>query len=375
MKIAVLSHRAHASRFIKHFATLGAEIVVFYRDDLDSLLQEIQDSQIQDSQIQTISFVKAHVIRVHKRFLNPLETIKNHTRFLDLFRVVYCLDPKENILKQMEENPEAFSKLGPEVIESLATEVESYKDFDVVVNFDLFSMDKNEVRFNHLGPGGVAAVNELKFAASFKGNLENDSFANHQTLFISGSEFGNKPVLHQLFEMWKWHPHLKFIWQLSEALEDLTLTPADQVALEQFKLNDNALIAQFEKDLHEFRSQPDYIQAKLVRPQEPSPILTIYAGFEVSNLDKLLDQAQYFATLECPSFRKNVYSFDLKTVACDGILIFKNNNTYEIDGIFWCPPKELGLFHFDIDSGEDFHLRVESELMNFFSASDDHENV
>ena len=73
------------------------------------------------------------VLRVHKRFLHPKESIAEKSRLHDLFRVIYSVNPKESILKQLEANPDMFKQLGEQVVNSLHMPVESFEDFDIVI--------------------------------------------------------------------------------------------------------------------------------------------------------------------------------------------------------------------------------------------------
>ena len=74
------------------------------------------------------------VERVHKRFLSLDEEVPGKSRLQDLFRVIFSNDPKNSILTQVESNPELFEKLGEEVLNSLNEAVESFEDFDLVID-------------------------------------------------------------------------------------------------------------------------------------------------------------------------------------------------------------------------------------------------
>ena len=136
MKLAIIGSGPLALFCAQHFEELGAEVVVFQRSPLGGSLRfmlehgpEMQVAYKQESlsvkslwQNHLVSVIESlekknltkagEVLRVHKRFLSKSESISKHTRLHDLFRVIYSVNPKEAILKQLEENPEMFKQLG-----------------------------------------------------------------------------------------------------------------------------------------------------------------------------------------------------------------------------------------------------------------------
>ena len=100
-----------------------------------------------------MDYLRAHqevksdeVISVTKRFLTPGEVIPGRSRFLDLFRIIYRVNPKDFIDDQKETNPETYQRLTEEFINSLASTIEMYQDYDLVLDFR-----------NDLGKASVAA--------------------------------------------------------------------------------------------------------------------------------------------------------------------------------------------------------------------------
>src|SRR5690606_28412069 len=88
-----------------------------------------------------INYLKAHqevrtdeVVSVSKRFLAPGEKIEGRSRFLDLFRVIYQIDPKNFIEEQKSSNPETYQRLTEEFVKSLASSIEMYQDYDLVLD-------------------------------------------------------------------------------------------------------------------------------------------------------------------------------------------------------------------------------------------------
>ena len=153
MKIAVIGSGPLALYASAHFDQLGAHVVLFQRSALGGNLRFCVSKNIQGivDYPETKSYEKCwnedlipliehleerkitkvgDVLRVHKRFLHRDEVVLNRSRLVDLFRVIYTTNPKESILKQVEENPEVFKQLGEEVLNSLHEPVESFEDFD-----------------------------------------------------------------------------------------------------------------------------------------------------------------------------------------------------------------------------------------------------
>ncbi|MBY0414840.1 MAG: hypothetical protein K2Q18_11770, partial [Bdellovibrionales bacterium] len=157
MKMAIVGSGPIAILTAQHFDKLGAEVTLFQRSPLGGNLRFLMESfpefkiTYQKNEMKLSEFFanfmvpavteleefnltkQGDVLRIHKRFLHPNESVPNKTRMHDLFRVVYSLNPQESILKQLEENPDFFSKLGEDVINSLHRPVESFADFDLVI--------------------------------------------------------------------------------------------------------------------------------------------------------------------------------------------------------------------------------------------------
>src|SRR5690606_33683713 len=108
-------------------------------------------------------------LSVAKRFLAPHEEINGRSRFYDLFRVIYSVDPRDFIEQQKETNPEAYERMTTEVVQSLGHKIEMYNNFDLVL--DLRStLDKASLSISGRAVGegrstdkvfyGVEALNE-----------------------------------------------------------------------------------------------------------------------------------------------------------------------------------------------------------------------
>ena len=221
MKIAIIGSGPQAILAAKHFDQIGAEVVLFQRSPLGGnirfLMEYFPHSKIPYenklfklekffetvlvpavNELEQYNLTKqGDVLRVHKRFLHSGEVILNHTRMHDLFRVVYSLNPQENILKQLEENPEMFKQLGEEVIASLHKPVESFLDFDAVVEARGMGLPVHP-----MGAGGDFALNELNLIDGPLLFYQKDIFKkldlnNKKSLVLVGeSEFAKFALLH-----------------------------------------------------------------------------------------------------------------------------------------------------------------------------------
>ena len=185
MKLAIIGSGPLAILCAQHFNQLGAEVVLFQKNALGGnlrfMLEHFPEMEINfqnnKKSLNTIwkedlvpaikeleknNLTKAgEVQRVHKRFLHKNETIMNHSRLHDLFRVVYSVNPKEAILKQLEENPEMFKQLGEQVVNSLHMPVESFQDFDIVIEA------RGRGKSAHaMGPSEAYALNENNIKAT-----------------------------------------------------------------------------------------------------------------------------------------------------------------------------------------------------------------
>jgi hypothetical protein len=225
MKMAIIGSGPIAILTAKHFDEMGAEVVLFQRSPLGGnirfLLDKFPSLEItyKNEKIQINDFFEKIIIpavvslenlnltkrgdvqRVHKRFLHPDEDVPGRTRMHDLYRVIYSQNPKEAILKQLAENPEFFNQLGEEVIKSLHLPVESFEDFDVVI--EATGLGKSN---KPIGAGGSFALNENNLKESSlilygKEIFEKLDLTNKKTIVIVGEGLTLKLALLK-FQNW-----------------------------------------------------------------------------------------------------------------------------------------------------------------------------
>lgn len=323
----------------------------------------------------------AEVKRVHKRFLSKKENIPGRTRLHDLFRVVYTLDPKDSILKQVEEFPEAFDQLGSEVVSSLSESVEGFHDYDLVID-----ARGKFVHPNPMGASNAFALNEERlnnpnivfYGKDFLVKSPDFSQAKHIALVGSGES-----VALSLLQLKNWfiknvNVRLYLFCDETRPFENISNTWM-QNSLKNFfdetsrgfeEAKDN-----FEKAIREWRDLEDFEKAKIQKPVEPVSRLLIFPGFSVTAIDKLLDREGVFITAERASFREGAGMSEeqeaIKTVPADFIIVGKGYRTDIKDqlnsGLSDDEPGYYDLRGLSLKNGLGEIPSIEKNILSFFS--------
>lgn len=400
MKLAIIGSGPLAIFCAQHFDQLGAEVTLFQKNALGGNIRYLKN-HFPEMQIDVLnetktiaSFWESHftamiqdieskkltkageVIRVHKRFLHPKESISDKSRIHDLFRVIFSVNPKEAILKQIEENPEMFKQLGEQVMNSLHLPVESFEDFDIVI--EARGLGRTALG---MGPSHALALNEnnIKESAALiygKEIFSKLSFEGKKHLVLVG--FTESTIL-TLLKCKEWlfadsgrslswvtalpvSTKLKNQWLNSELEKIISLSQ---------ELFDQEKIA-FETKMHNWRDLEDYVKVKIPKPQEPEAKLKIYEGYDVTSVDRLLDREGVFATIETPDFRNYVKTpNDLKTLPAEAILISTGVHLDDSVGV-GILLDEPGFYRLDalcLDEGLEQIKLIEKKILNFFSRS------
>lgn len=366
---------------------LGLEIVGFKLNDPHAkpTVQEYWNSYfsplVEKSEIFKISKT-AEVKRVHKRFLGKKELILKRSRLHDLFRVVYALDPKESILKQVEEFPEAFEQLGKDVIHSLGESVEGFHDYDLVID-----ARGKFIRPHPMGASNSFALNEERLndpKIVFYGKdflIKRPKLDDVRHIAIVGS---GETIALSLLQLKKWfieNQNVRLYLFCDEIRPFESITNAwIQKSLQQFftetSVGFETAKENFEKAVREWRSLEDFQKAKVQKPVEPENRLQIYNGYSVTAIDKLLDRDGVFLTAEKAHFRDETSAQDLeseiiKTVPCDMIIVGKGyhieNRDHVNNGLIHDEPGFYDLRGMDLKSGLLEILEIEKKIMSFFS--------
>lgn len=344
-----------------------------------------------------MSYLKAHqevktdeVISITKRFLAPGEKIEGRSRFLDLFRVIYKVNPKDFIEEQRETNPETYQRLTEEFVNSLASSIEMYQDYDLVL--DLRSdLGKSSAAASGRALGESRATDKASYALAALANAS--SFKPNpdlRELALIGSDSLAAEMLLHLEEWVKETRSRLFVVTTEEEPFSNYLKVAHPMTAEKLTNLFNYIDAEFLKEievftkkLHEWQQLDDFVQVKIPKPVEPIPRLVYFSGHNVSAIDELIDKKRMFLTLERPEFRngkkhpENNYQ-DLKTIGVDHILVShgkKDVSFIQLDsnepGYFALTPSRPNVRDSWISDLEKVK-GIEDEIFKLFSPADSH---
>lgn len=398
MKLAIIGSGPLAILGAQYFDQLGAEVVLFQKNALGGnvrfLLNHFPEMELafenktrtlsefwETTLVPAITQIDARglgkageVLRVHKRFLHPEEVVPGKSRLHDLFRVVFSVNPREAILKQLEENPEMFKQLGEQVVNSLHLPVESFEDFDIVI--EARGLGRKAMA---MGPSNALALNENNIRNMGPLYYEKEIFSNlnfegKNNLIVVGD--GDSALL-ALLKCKEW-----LFSNSMRTLSWITSMPAykprrNDWLQEQFNKLLDASQAQFdndkiafEKKVHEWRDLDDHVKVKIPKPVEPMPKITVYQGYDVSAVDRLLDREGVYATIETPDFREFApVSNDLKTLSADAILVAcgVEKDLEFARGMTADEPGYYVLEAVEIDDGIEMIKNIEQKILSFFS--------
>ncbi len=318
--------------------------------------------------------VKEHeVVSVTKRFLSQEEEIPGKSRFFDLFRVIYEMNPQEFISEQKETNPDLYHKLSEEFMGSLQSTLEMYEDFDLVLDLRYPMVTKSmAVTGRALGEKRINPAKVIYGLETLK-NLPADT---DRDIAVIGSGKLAAEVILKL-ENWLKDPRMNLF---------VVTTDADPFAgnkkiahiLEAMDRDVEAEIVKFEKKLREWQELDDFVQVKYPKPAEPIPRLNFFSGHNVSAVDELIDRKRLFLTLEFPEFREGKKhplnnQLELKTLGVDKIFValdpVKKNVTENLRIL------EPGYFDVTPDNWESDLVKlkgIEDEIFKLFSPADTH---
>jgi hypothetical protein len=275
--------------------------------------------------------VKEHeVVSVTKRFLSIDEEVPGKTRFYDLFRVIYEVDPQEFIHQQQNINPELYERLSEEFKGSLQSKLEMFEDFDLVIDCRWPSVTKSMAMNGRAL--GEKRIDPKRVSYGLE-CLKKMPEEGERDIVVIGSGALAAEVLCRL-ERWieDRRMNLFVVSTESDPLKDimengvLHVRHRMQKLLEMMEKDFNSDVEKFEKNLREWQEKEDYIRAKFPRPAEPIPRLNFFSGHNVSAVDELIDRKRIFLTLEYPDFREGKKHpsnnlLELKTIGVDRIYV------------------------------------------------------
>lgn len=325
MRVGIIGEGPAAILLAKKIYELEGSPVLFLKGELNFFEQfpvEVRTSSKEVISLATLledylspcefqSHKHCSVKRIGKKFLRRDEQLPGRSRLADLFRITYAIDPKEGVLKQVEENPEVFEKLGEDVITSLNEPIEMAEDIDILVDAreEIFHPGLN-------GSGAFAALNELKWKSSlFYGILnkkEREKLSGKLFVNIKSACYTDY-VVALLNECW-------------ENLDSLVIITNDGIKLDRLVDRDqrewDAAAIDFHEKMTDWKKLEDYEKVKVKKPSEPVHKLRIFRNYEVMSVDKLLDRDEFFFTCEFSDFTGTE---DLKTFGVNYALCFTTN--------------------------------------------------
>lgn len=398
MKLAIIGSGPLAIFCAQYFDQIGAEVTLFQKNALGGnlrfLLDHFPEMELNfQNQLKTLNNIweqdlvpainsleekqitkAGEVLRVHKRFLSKRETINNKSRLHDLFRVIYSVNPKDAILKQLEENPEIFKQLGEQVMNSLHLPVESFEDFDIVI--EARGLGRPALG---MGPSNSLALNEnnIKDSAAIfyqKNIFNNLELAGKKHIVVVGNTDGAILTLLKCQDWLFKSPDHTLSWITPEPISTQSNNHWLSKELEKILSRSQSLFDEesnvFGKKMHDWRDLEDYVKVKVPKPIEPEPKLKIYQGYDVTSVDKLLDREGVFATIETPDFREHAkVPNDLKTLAAEAIYVASgvDRNHSVSSGLISEEPGYYKLNAESLEEGKKQIKIIEEKILAFFS--------
>lgn len=336
-------------RGLELLKTMGAatEIKNWKRDYYGPLCQLLRGQQ---------QLREHEVICITKRFLAPTEIPQGKSRFLDLFRVTFLVNPQDFIQEQKESNPETYERLSEEFVSSLQSNIEMYEDFDVILDLRAATEAGSlSVTGRALGEGRVTKDNvAYGFAAWEMAKAINARPETDREVALVGSGPLAAEILISL-ESWLKDERSRLFISTHEAdpFQDY-LSKAEPTKVAAVKKIFHYFDQEFEKEtntfhakLREWQALDDFVQVKMQKPVEPIPRLVFFSGHNATAIDQLIDKRRLFLTLEKPEFREGLKQpenniLELKTIGADKILVASEFKKKSIQ--IFLTPQEVGFF-------------------------------
>lgn len=410
MKLAILGMNSTALEAAVRFHLHGAQLTWFCEGQLpptkDEEVTQLGLGLINQSSINSwendylkplMSFLKSDhriktnsVLSISKRYLALDEVPAKSSRFLDLFRIIYQVNPTQFIEEQKELNPETYQRLSDEFVNSLQDHIEMYEDFDMVLDFRTLDV-ANSISVTGRALGEKRISNDYVIKSN-----EILSWTKNLTLQDDVREIAlvgsNYLAAQAIINLGTWLNDLRtrvFVISHEEDpfAEFLRIGESEIVS----KLSNilKGMDDQFEKEVNDFHAKlrewqalDDFIQVKKPRPVEPIPRLVFFSAHNASAVDQLIDKRRLFLTLEKPDFRtgkkqpENNLS-DLKTIGVDRVLVAGNLSKKHLElhlnstekGFF-----SLNILPIEIKNAWDQNLKllkgIEDEIFLLFSPAD-----
>jgi hypothetical protein len=271
--------------------------------------------------------VAAPWLQVSKRFLLAGQKPATQSRFADLFRVSFQVNPEPLIAQGLTEQPDVYQKLSQEFVASLKSQLEMFEDVDVVIDAS------PGVARRELGPGAPAiGESRLRPGTVAYGDEEMNWSAwagEAQEIAVVGDGAQAARVLTGLKAWWQ-QPHKRIFHVTATATPFERFFTEDHGELSR-QLAEFLSMARHEQDeavkawqvaLSAWQELDDFIKAKKPMPEQPIPRLVVFSGHVVSAVDQLVDKTRSFLTIETSPFVAGLVQpenngLELKTIGVD----------------------------------------------------------
>jgi hypothetical protein len=333
------------------------------------------------------------VSRVHKRFLSKNESVKDKSRLIDLFRLVYKTIPNEEVDSTIIENREVLKEIDETLIESLKSGFERFEDFDFIVDatgnfgkpYPMGSSQSFALNEQQL----TQADDELNIEYGYEGIIQKQKIIKDSNrLAIIGTGLTAARTLLEYSQFLENQSNNLIIitdeGRPFNRLFEERKSPALLKDLNEFfdtqEKNYNLQIQKFEKDILVWKSLDDHVRAKTDKPNEPTPRFDILNGANVTSIDRLLDRKGLFLTVETPHFRTEKAPIEIKTFQIDYVLVctgYDSNGTLNKSCFNSAEP---GLYTLGINENGETSLLDEgiqktkvilNNMLTFFSKSEE----
>lgn len=442
MKLAIIGSGVSALEASWHFYQLGASVTLFSYEKIGGALARLADAMPEKqmpwpwrtlvssaaqelnlqvnlqahpsySEYQTqyliplykklseLVFIKSvDVQRVHKSSLNIEEAPIEGSRLKDTFRVVWKQDPRETVARMLQENQAFFEQMGADVLSSLELPIESYEDFDLVieaVGTSAWPMP--------LGPGQASALNEShpeiqrKIFYGLEAFKEIPGLKKQERLALVGS--GQTALMAVvLLKEWLQDNSLLLVTTEERAFVEAIQSAPEALRTEALKLlisfdeNYEEQCHSYSQRLREWRDLDDSHKQKIPMPEEPKRKIEFFTKANVTSLDRLIDRDGFFLTVEKSLTRGEVE--EIKTFSVDKIFSLtgfqKKHEVFQLMKAYDFHPKntvspdgthpETGFFtlgptslhkkkSFDYTDISQQLASIEKILLNYFTKAED----
>ncbi|MBY0413509.1 MAG: hypothetical protein K2Q18_05060, partial [Bdellovibrionales bacterium] len=125
----------------------------------------------------------------------------------------------------------------------------------------------------------------------------------------------------------------------------------------------------FETKLREWRDLEDYVKVKIPKPIEPTPLIVLHEGYDVTSVDRLLDREGVFATIESPDFREfSKLPNDMLTLAADALCVARgvSDTNLSAGSLKDVEPGYYQIKTMNLDLALEEIKRIEDDILNYF---------